>query len=87
MMVNVVPLREALQDRPHDEFKRIAREVGYTCRSGKGTPGYRYVEARRVKRELGIELPTTGKPKKKIHYEKALAIARAAGIDPVEVGL
>jgi hypothetical protein len=87
MMVDVTPLREALKDKPHDELKRIAGEVGYLCRSGSGTAGRRYVEARRIRREVGLELPCTGKPKRKIHHEKALAIARAAGIDPVEVGL
>jgi hypothetical protein len=89
MMVSVEPLREALKDKEDDELRNIAREVGYFAKSGKNAQGhsYNFANAQRIKREVGLELPSTGIPKRKIHHEKALAIARAAGIDPVEVGL
>lgn len=78
--VDVTPLREAVA-ASGVSLNTIARRIGFTVVRA---------DTARLKRYLGI-LPYTRSgasyPAQTIAYDHAVAICRAAGVDPVEAGV
>ncbi len=60
----------------------IALRLGWEYRQR----GRVYPDSHRVKRRLGL-IPINGRLQQHMDYATAAAITRAAGLDPVEVGL
>lgn len=71
----------------------ICRRLGWTYekRGPNRRDGYRSPDTTRLRRRLGQVTLMTGNKKtaksKRIHYDVALAICEAAGIDPVDAEL
>lgn len=87
-LVPVEPLREAFNDRPHLSAGALARNLGwYRKRSGWSV---RKPDITRVKRTLGL-MPyrSNGRVLVRTHvqYHRAVELAEAMNVDPVEVGI
>ena len=79
MRVPVEPLAEAMR-KSDKSLSQVARDAGYVRTLGDIT---------RLRRALGIKAHSSGRPytNTTIDYDKALLIAEAIGVDPVDVGL
>lgn len=73
------PLRRA--------FETVQREQGVTPNQIAERVGWVKPDGQRVRRSLGLKIEGRGHQGKYLSYENALALARAMGVDPVEVGL
>jgi hypothetical protein len=87
MLVPVAPLREAFE-RNGLTSTEVARELGWY----ETTPKKVRLDTGRVRRTLGLRSEQTRANRGKgyrqhVRYETALKLARAMGVDPVDVGL
>ncbi len=87
-LVPVAPLREAFEERPHLTAGDIARNLGWwRKRSGWEVAS---PDITRVKRTLGIApYRSNGRTlvRTQIQYHRAVELAEAMNVDPVEVGI
>lgn len=82
-LVPVAPLAEAIQERVGNRWltwSQIGRAMGWTLSRGRA-------DTSTVQRALGLRPGAKGETNRRIDYETAVRLARAAGLDPVEVGL
>ena len=95
--IDNTPLREAVEGKlasGEQTLASICWTLGYTKIDRRGAEDRRSTDTTKLKRRLGMA-PCRSRhygrlyasTSKTIHYDGAVKIAEAAGIDPVEVGL
>lgn len=83
-MVSVKPLKDKFLEKEvvygRGYTSEICKRLGFIYKDGSP-------DTQRIKRKLGITQKQKGKFNKHMHYNDAVVLCRAMGLDPVDVDL